>query len=563
MDRPAEYSAVPGERRKLKHEAEREREEELAKARAMRRYGLAGGLHAEEEEGGKEEEAAPLAGLVDDETTRVELKTAIPLPGHSGADMGDIAKQLLGLKAAAEKEGGGGGGGGGSSADKYAADDDPLNDKGTFEEFMREGAFQATIRSHHDKIDRLSRDPRMRARLGMRPPSLLSLRRDVEEDAEEQSKEEEEEDDAASAAAAASHWRTLARDALDEPVDAALPGAKASAHKALREFDPRRRGMKKALEFRQALARQRAAAKRQAAIDAARSREDQKEEDKKEARRRWRKGRARVAARIPRMRCEDALLELGLEEEVDVRKYEIANNWIDEVELADLDETAKLAAIRTQYIRHKGYYDTDKSMWKETMDAVQRWYSLQQGIAPCPSPFMSGIYIGDEHDARSLKRLTDLGITHIINLSHLPLYHRGKFTYLHVNMEKSKSYNVITPFPQIIAFIDEVIMLNSRILIHDINGNGAAAAIVIMYAITRFKMRLLAALRAVRSCRPSIYPNEGYRLQMAVQELETFGCTSVGDHRAGEMWDFYQWNQMKIRQAKYDNNALTRNCTVM
>ena len=43
--------------------------------------------------------------------------------------------------------------------------------------------------------------------------------------------------------------------------------------------------------------------------------------------------------------------------------------------------------------------------------------------------------------------------------------------------------------------------------------------------------------------RPYIHPNNGFKFQMAMFELETLGTSSVASSTAGEAWSFYEWNR--------------------
>jgi len=43
--------------------------------------------------------------------------------------------------------------------------------------------------------------------------------------------------------------------------------------------------------------------------------------------------------------------------------------------------------------------------------------------------------------------------------------------------------------------------------------------------------------------RPYICPNEGFKLQMALFEVQELGYSSVAGEQSGKVWDFYEWNR--------------------
>lgn len=57
--------------------------------------------------------------------------------------------------------------------------------------------------------------------------------------------------------------------------------------------------------------------------------------------------------------------------------------------------------------------------------------------------------------------------------------------------------------------------------------------------------------------RPFIAPNDGFKLQLALAEIDTLGFTSVQSN-GGKDWDFYKWNSIKSnympRRKKGDDN---------
>jgi hypothetical protein len=42
--------------------------------------------------------------------------------------------------------------------------------------------------------------------------------------------------------------------------------------------------------------------------------------------------------------------------------------------------------------------------------------------------------------------------------------------------------------------------------------------------------------------RPYIHPNNGFKFQLAMFELEYLETSSIATGNAGEAWSFYEWN---------------------
>ena len=70
---------------------------------------------------------------------------------------------------------------------------------------------------------------------------------------------------------------------------------------------------------------------------------------------------------------------------------------------------------------------------------------------------------------------------------------------------------------------------------------------------------MLDAYNYVRSCRPFIEPNKGFRLQLAEAELRKCGTSSVASKAAGKAFNFYEWNikkdHVERRKASGNNDS--------
>lgn len=97
------------------------------------------------------------------------------------------------------------------------------------------------------------------------------------------------------------------------------------------------------------------------------------------------------------------------------------------------------------------------------------------------------------------------------------------------------------------SFIDDAVSNGGRVLVHCIAGVSRSVALAAAWMMSRQRMSLKATLKRIRAQRPIARPNEHFLLALADYELELFGCSSVADRGAGEMWNFYAWNERRAR----------------
>lgn len=113
-------------------------------------------------------------------------------------------------------------------------------------------------------------------------------------------------------------------------------------------------------------------------------------------------------------------------------------------------------------------------------------------------------------------------------------------------------------FTQAGSFLKHVEFVRGRVLVHCVSGErilvhvifviisklgiSRSVVIVILYLIGVYKLTLKQAFNYIHYCRPHIAPNDGFKLQMALFEIDHLGCSSVV-RNAGPQWDFYEWNK--------------------
>ncbi len=117
------------------------------------------------------------------------------------------------------------------------------------------------------------------------------------------------------------------------------------------------------------------------------------------------------------------------------------------------------------------------------------------------------------------------------------------FIYLHLPMLDAES-EVLAPFlPAAFAFFDEARLLRTRCLVHCIAGVSRSPSVLIAYLV-REGMTLDAAMRLVLRKRPLVCPNNAFRHQLALFELNLRGHSTVA-RSSHPVWNFPSWNLVK------------------
>jgi len=93
---------------------------------------------------------------------------------------------------------------------------------------------------------------------------------------------------------------------------------------------------------------------------------------------------------------------------------------------------------------------------------------------------LDGLYLGNRESARDLRRLRDIGITHIVNCtSELPNYHEGHFVYLTMKMHDPDP-GFHERIPGVCKFIDEG-RKKGRVLVHCFAAMSRSPSVVLAY----------------------------------------------------------------------------------
>jgi len=156
------------------------------------------------------------------------------------------------------------------------------------------------------------------------------------------------------------------------------------------------------------------------------------------------------------------------------------------------------------------------------------------------------IILGNRESAMNADKLRSMGVTHVLNVCHqLPNFHPKSFVYVKVEIVDHPD-SVITNIATVTTdFLRRVEQLNGRALVHCVAGVSRSASAVIMFLMQHHDLTLKQAWLHIKSHRPHVSPNEGFKLQLARMELDDYGGSSVADPSAGTDWDFYAWNSEK------------------
>lgn len=132
------------------------------------------------------------------------------------------------------------------------------------------------------------------------------------------------------------------------------------------------------------------------------------------------------------------------------------------------------------------------------------------------SEILPYLLIGNQRDAANRERLTELGITHILNVtSQLPLHFESDgITCKRLSASDSGSQNLKQYFAEAIEFIDSAREANGRVLVHCQAGVSRSPTIVIAYLIAKNHQSLSEAFSFVKDRRAIVAPNLNFMGQL-------------------------------------------------
>ena len=133
------------------------------------------------------------------------------------------------------------------------------------------------------------------------------------------------------------------------------------------------------------------------------------------------------------------------------------------------------------------------------------------------------IYLSGDSGANDFAKLSELGITHILNVSDcIPNYYENttSITYMRVPIADCGYIRLNDYFPAVFKFITSALESGGRILVHCFAGKSRSASFVIAYLMHRHRMNYNEALLHVQSHRAVVELNLGFELQLYAFEKQ-------------------------------------------
>ena len=126
------------------------------------------------------------------------------------------------------------------------------------------------------------------------------------------------------------------------------------------------------------------------------------------------------------------------------------------------------------------------------------------------------LYLGSYLDAQNLALLRKIKITHILTVAaELKPMFPESFTYLHIQANDHKLFQLIKYFDSIAEFIDNAIKNKGIVFVHCKWGISRSPTSIIAYLIKYHKMNPFEARNLIKSHREFICPNPGFMEQLA------------------------------------------------
>ena len=138
-------------------------------------------------------------------------------------------------------------------------------------------------------------------------------------------------------------------------------------------------------------------------------------------------------------------------------------------------------------------------------------------IIPFPNTSNQVIYLSGDSGANDFAKLSELGITHILNVSDcIPNYYEStaSITYMRIPIADCSSVIIKDYFPAVFDFITSALESGGRILVHCFAGKSRSASFVIAYLMQRHRMTYTEALQHVQAYRAVVEPNLGFEMQL-------------------------------------------------
>ena len=159
----------------------------------------------------------------------------------------------------------------------------------------------------------------------------------------------------------------------------------------------------------------------------------------------------------------------------------------------------------------------------------------QKLLLQYPSEILPGqLYLGRGDQATNEVIVTNLGITHIVNITtEHPDAFPDRIEYLTIKAEDEPTSDMHGVLLDVIKFTGDALLAGSKVLVHCNLGRSRSATAVMAYLIATRRWTLRDAYVYVKERRPIVGPNRGFCKQLAKFEKEILG-DSITD--PDELW---------------------------
>jgi len=138
------------------------------------------------------------------------------------------------------------------------------------------------------------------------------------------------------------------------------------------------------------------------------------------------------------------------------------------------------------------------------------------------------LYLGNLFGAENKTLLKSKGVTHVLIVANdLMKCFPEEFVYEQIEIDDDGRENILQHFPKCLEFINRGIQTGA-VYVHCAAGVSRSPTIVIAHLMTTEGLDYYAAYGKVKKCRPAIYPNDGFVLQLKL--YHEMGCKVDSDH---------------------------------
>ena len=143
---------------------------------------------------------------------------------------------------------------------------------------------------------------------------------------------------------------------------------------------------------------------------------------------------------------------------------------------------------------------------------------------PVSSTFLSSsrIYIGSLADARNIKSLVVLEVTHVLTVANLDVYEKSipnGICHFQVSLPDHPSANILEVLPPCFEFITLAMKSNFNLLIHCASGISRSVTVLAAFIMLALPPTSVSeAIKIISSCRRGANPNVGFRYQLTLLE---------------------------------------------